>query len=72
MQATTEERIQALEAEVAWLKVQVSPPRSGVIGKTRPNFLDSFTGIFADDSAFEEIERAIQKERTEERRQAQS
>lgn len=72
MQATTEERIEALEAEVAWLKAQVSPPRSGVIGKTRPNFLESFAGIFADDPAFEEMDRAIQQERAEERRRAQS
>ena len=70
MQATTEERIQTLEEEVAWLKAQVNPPRVGVIGKTRPNFLDSFTGIFADDPAFEKMDSEIQEEREKERREA--
>ena len=65
-------RIRRLKAEVEWLKTRVDAPRTGVVGKTRPDFLESFTGIFAEDPDFEAMDRTIQEERNEERRQAAS
>jgi hypothetical protein len=70
MQATTEERIRTLEAEVERLKARMDEPRAGVVGKTRPDFLENFTGIFATDPDFEAMDRVIQEERREERRRA--
>jgi hypothetical protein len=70
MAVTTEERIRHLEADVEWLKAQVSPQRPGVVGKTHPSFLETCVGIFADDPFFEEMDQKIQQEREKERQQA--
>ena len=70
MSVTTEERIRHLEADVEWLKAQVSPQRPGVVGKTHPDFLETCVGIFADDPYFEEMDQKIQQAREEERQQA--
>ena len=70
MPITTEERIRHLEADVEWLKAQVSPQRPGVVGKTHPDFLETFVGIFAADPYFEEMDQKIQQEREKERQQA--
>ena len=70
MSVTTEERIRHLEADVEWLKAQVSPQRLGVVGKTHPDFLKTCVGIFANNPLFEEMDQQIQAEREEERRLA--
>lgn len=70
MAVTTEERIRHLEADVEWLKTQISSQRPGVVGKTHPNFLETCVGIFANNPLFEEMDQQIQAERKEERRLA--
>lgn len=70
MTATIEERLSALESEVAQLKVQAADARPGVIGRTRPGFLDTFAGVFAHHPAFEEVVWQAEQEREQERREA--
>ncbi len=67
---TTEDRLQALEREVAQIKAQLSAPRPGVLGRTSPDFLDQYVGIFANDPLFEEMVRFTEEERERERRAA--
>jgi hypothetical protein len=67
---TTEERLAALEAEVARLRATVEGERPGVIGKTRPDFLDTMVGIHANSPHFEEVVRRIETERERERAEA--
>jgi hypothetical protein len=68
--ASTEERLAALEAEVARLRAVVTGERPGVIGRTRPDFLDTMFGIHANSAAFEEMTREIEAERERERDEA--
>jgi hypothetical protein len=75
MAAITEERFAALEAEVARLRAKVEGQhdkgqRPNVTGRTRPDFLDTMVGIFANSPAFEEVTRAIEAEREREREEA--
>ena len=68
--ATIEERLSALEQEVAQLKDQLYGERPGVTGRTRPDFLDKYTGTFANSPMFEEMVRSVEEERERERREA--
>lgn len=69
-EATIEERVRALEQEVAQLKDQFTGERPGVTGRTRPDFLEKYVGIFADSPMFEEMVRSVEEERERERREA--
>jgi hypothetical protein len=66
----TEERLTALENEVARLRTMVEGDCLGTRGKTRPDFLDTMTGIHADSPQFEELVRSLEDEREREREEA--
>ena len=70
MAAITEERIAALEAEVARLRAKLEEQRPNVTGRTSPDFLDTMVGIHANSPAFEEVTRRIEAEREREREEA--
>ena len=65
-----EERFEALEAEVARLRLELEALRPEVSERTSPDFLDTMIGIHADSPAFEEVTRRIQEEREREREEA--
>jgi len=52
-----EDRLSALEKEVRQLRLQVAREQGAVSGKTAPDFLERFAGIFADDPTFDEAVR---------------
>ena len=64
------ERLDALEAALAEVKRQLQPSRPGVIGRTRPDFLDTMFGIHANSPAFAEVMREIEDIRAREREEA--
>jgi hypothetical protein len=59
----TEERVVALEKEVARLRAKVD----GFPTKTNPYFLETMTGIYADNPEFEEMTKKIEADREKER-----
>ncbi|MES2464549.1 MAG: hypothetical protein V4671_28640 [Armatimonadota bacterium] len=69
---TTEERLAALEQEMAAVKQQLNRERAGVIGRTRPDFLQNYTRRSTNSPLFDEVAQAIQAEREKEREAAQS
>ena len=52
-----EERVAFLEEEVRRLQAQVTRQMAPVSGKTAPDFLARFSGIFGDDPTFAEATR---------------
>ena len=68
---TTEERLASLEQEIAVIKQQLTRERVGVIGRTRPDFLQNYTRRSEGSILFDEVEKAIQAEREKEREAAQ-
>lgn len=71
--ATLEERLTAVEAELAELKARQwspLPERKGVTGRTAPDFLDRFVGIYENDEMAERMFRAVEAEREKERVEA--
>lgn len=70
MATPTEERLTALEAEVARLRAQVEKQRPNVTGRTSPDFLDTMVGIHANSPDFEEVTRRIMEAREREREEA--
>ncbi len=48
-----EDRLSALEKEVRQLRLQVAQEQGAASGRTAPDFLDRFAGIFADDPTFD-------------------
>ena len=52
-----EERVALLEKEVQHLRLQLARQRGDVSGRTAPDFLDKFAGIFANDPTFDEAVR---------------
>jgi hypothetical protein len=67
---TLEERLIALENEVARLRTRVEGEGLKTIGKTRPDFLDTMVGIHANSPMFEEMIRLLADDRERERGQA--
>lgn len=69
MNATQElkDRLSALEKEVQRLRMQVSGEQGAVSGRTAPDFLERFAGIFADDPTFDEAVRLGREWRNTER-----
>lgn len=67
---TVEERLSALEAEVARLKAQANKERPGFVGRTRPDFLQNYTGRSANNALFDEVTKEIEAEREREREEA--
>lgn len=66
--ATLEERLTAVEKELAELRARRDAgERPGVIGRTRPDFVDQFFGIFAEDETAERVFRNIAAARERER-----
>ena len=70
MAYVTEERVAALEAEVARLRAKIEGQRPGVTGRTSPDFLDTMFGIHANSPDFAEVTRRIMAEREQEREEA--
>ena len=66
-----EERLASLEAEVAKIKAQLNGDRPGVVGRTRPDFLDNYTRRSANSPLFDEVAAAVAAEREREREGAQ-
>lgn len=54
---SVEDRLSALEKEVGQLRLQVAREQGAVSGRTSPDFLKRFAGIFADDPTFDEAVR---------------
>ncbi len=52
-----EERVALLEQEVRRLQAQVARGTGAVSGRTAPDFLEQFAGIFRDDPTFDEAVR---------------
>ena len=52
-----EGRLSALEEEVRRLRLQLAREQGAVSGRTAPDFLERFAGIFADDPTFDEAVR---------------
>ncbi len=67
---TLEERLAALEQEVARLRTRVEGKRPETIGRTRPDFLDTMVGIHADSPLFEEVVHSLAAEREREQEDA--
>jgi hypothetical protein len=67
---TTEERLTALENEVARLRTRVEGDCLETRGKTRPDFLETMIGIHANSPLFEEVARSLEEEREREREEA--
>lgn len=68
MAATTmEERVAALENEIVRLRTKVEGMPFPVMGRTRPDFLDTMVGIHANSPLFEEVVRSVAAEREQER-----
>lgn len=59
--STVEERLDALEATVAKIKAKVESGAPPVTGRTSPDFLQRFSGIFANDPTFDEAVRLGQE-----------
>jgi|GEM_PF-2394055 hypothetical protein len=70
MAVITEERIAALEAEVARLRARVEGLHPSVTAHSSPDFLDTMFGIHANSPDFEEVTRRIMAEREREREEA--
>jgi hypothetical protein len=73
--ASIEERITALENEVARLRTQLqsresATPRPETIGRTRPDFLQHYTRRSANSPMFDEVANAVAAERDKEREAA--
>ena len=58
---TLEDRVALLEAEVRHLRMELKRERGIVSGRTAPDFLDKFFGIFANDATFPEVVRLGQE-----------
>lgn len=74
-EATLEERVATLEAELANLKARTnsdSNERPRIIGRTRPDFLDRFFGIYAGSKMADEVFSQIEAEREAEREAARN
>lgn len=73
---TLQERVAALENEVSRLRWELAHSKGRVSGRTAPDFLEQFAGIFANDPAFEEftqyMEERAQTERAEAERLAEA
>lgn len=52
-----EERVASLEEEVRRLQAQIMRQNGAVSGRTAPDFLTRFSGIFGDDPTFAEATR---------------
>lgn len=71
--ATMEERLAALESEMAQLREQVKTKqaeKSDVIGRTRPDFLDRFFGMYAENPEAQEVLHSVNAERERQREEA--
>jgi hypothetical protein len=55
---------------MAVIKQQLTHERAGVIGRTRPDFLQKYTRCSEGSILFDEAEKAIQAERKKERKAA--
>ena len=62
-----EERVALLEAEVRRLQAQVARGAGAVSGRTAPDFLEQFSGIFANDPTFDEAVRLGREWREQDR-----
>ena len=67
----TEERLAAVEAEIAQIKSELRSSRPGVIGRTNPKLIAELWGHSANDPQAELVWRAIEAEREAEREAAQ-
>ena len=56
-----EERVSLLEAEVRHLRMELKREQGIVSGRTSPDFLEEFAGIFANDPTFPEAVRLGQE-----------
>ncbi|MDQ2686504.1 MAG: hypothetical protein M3Y28_01410 [Armatimonadota bacterium] len=66
----TEERRQALEREIEQIRARYPSQHPDSTGRTAPDFLDNYVGIFADSPMFEEMVRFTEEERERNRREA--
>ncbi len=64
------ERREALEREIAQIREKYKDQPPAVVGRTSPDFLEKYTGMFANDPVFDEMIRSIEEERERERREA--
>ncbi|MBC7808906.1 MAG: hypothetical protein H7145_22460 [Akkermansiaceae bacterium] len=72
-ETTLEERVAALEAEVAAMKQNKSlRDLPHVVGRTAPDFLDRYFGIYAGNKTAEEVLTKIEAEREREREAARN
>jgi hypothetical protein len=67
---TLEERLAALEQEMLIVRQQLNHERTGIIGCTRPDFLQNYTRRSAGSTLFDEVAQKIQAERKKEREAA--
>lgn len=65
--AITEERLAALEAEVAQIKAQLRGERYGVIGRTNPQQIEEILAHSTPDELDDAVWRSIEAEREQER-----
>lgn len=73
MATTLEERVAALEAEVAAIKQNRSlRDLPHVIGRTAPDFLDRFYGMYENDEMAERVLKRIEGARDREREEARN
>lgn len=70
--ATIEERLAALEADMARLKAQAPAERYGVIGRTNPQAIEAMFGQSAGDALAEAVWQEILAEREREREEARN
>jgi hypothetical protein len=67
---TLEERVTQLERELARLRQSVEGARPGVTGRTHPDLLDRYFGLFANSPNFDEVQQQIEADREREREEA--
>lgn len=71
-QQTMEERVAHLEGEVSRLRWELAHQKGAVSGRTAPDFLEKFAGIFANDPTFDEITAEIKAKRERQRIEAEN
>jgi hypothetical protein len=68
---TIEERLAAVEAELARLTMRLEGQPEGIIGRTNLKLIEEMFGVFSDSPLFDSVMRTIEENRERERQEAE-